>query len=77
MLTYLWLYIKNWLIWIDEGVNTLRGGDPGESLSVAAAVAEGEKRLWGCILCRMLGWIEKDHCAKALAEERKHSLWGD
>jgi len=77
MLTYLWQYLTNWLLWLDEGFNTLRGGDPGESLSVAAAVAQGEGKHWGCILCGLLGMIRKNHCASALANERKHSLWGD
>jgi hypothetical protein len=77
MLTYLLQYLNNWLIWLDEGVNTMRGGDPGESLSVAAATAQGNGKVWGCVLCRLLGMIVKDHCATALANERKHSLWGD
>jgi hypothetical protein len=77
MFTYLRIYLTNWLIWLDEGLNTLRGGDPGQSLSVAAGIAQTQGKRWGCILCRFLSWFQANHCAKAVANEGKHSLWGD
>lgn len=70
-------YLLNWLIWLDEGINTLRGGDPGQSLSVASAIARNQGKTWGCIFCKFLNAISKDHCDKALKNEGNHSLWGD
>lgn len=70
-------YLMNWLIWLDEGINTLRGGDPGESLSVAAGVARNNGRTWGCVLCKLLNLIQRNHCDRALNRRGHHSLWGD
>ena len=59
-------YLLNWLLWLDEGGNTLTGGDPGETISSRAAKARAEGRRWGCVLCRFLDWVQKDHCATSL-----------
>jgi hypothetical protein len=77
MLRLAWQYFMNWILLLDEFANTLRGGDPGESLSVAAANAQVAGKRWGCVACKVLAVIFRtDHCAKALANFGKHSLWG-
>jgi hypothetical protein len=78
MLNLVWQYIFNWIIFLfDQSLNTLRGGDPGESVSVAAANARNAGKKWGCVLCNILAVILRgDHCTKALAKFGKHSLWG-
>jgi hypothetical protein len=59
-------YILNWLLWYDEGLNTLTGGDPGETVSSRAAKAQVEGKRWGCVLCKFLDWLQKDHCKTSL-----------
>lgn len=76
MIKLLLEYLLNVAIWIDEGLNTLRGGSPNETVSAASAKAQQQGKLWGCILCRLLNVIQKDHCAKSL-EPKNRSLWGD
>lgn len=79
MLNLFWRYILNLVIWfLDEGLNTLRGGDPGETISVAAARNRNAGGRWGCVLCRVLGLLLRtDHCTNALNNWGKHSLWKD
>lgn len=66
-------FIKKWiwniLISIDQLANTLTGGDPDETICSRAAKAMREKKVWGCILCKLLDFYEKDHCVKSLEED--------
>lgn len=59
-------YFMNFAIWIDEGVNTIFGGSPNETVSERAAKARNAGRKWGCVLCRLLNWINPGHCDNAL-----------
>lgn len=59
-------YFLNWLILLDEAGNTLTGGSPNETISERAAKARAAGRRWGCVLCRLLGWINPGHCDRAL-----------
>ena len=59
-------YFLNWALWLDEGLNVLFGGDPGERLSSRAGKALLKKRRWACVLCRFLDLFQKDHCIKAI-----------
>ncbi len=56
----------NILVWFDEGLNTLTGGDPGETVSSRAEKARLNGRKWGCALCWFLDKIQKNHCKIAL-----------
>lgn len=59
-------YFINIAIWLDEGLNLFTGGDPGETVSSRAAKARMANKKWGCILCKILGWItQTDHCQRA------------
>lgn len=49
----------------DKTGNALANGDPNEYISTRAYRAMQERRRWGCILCRLLDLIEKDHCKKS------------
>lgn len=46
----------------DRTGNVLANGDWQEMISTRAARAMKEGRTWGCILCGILDWMEKDHC---------------
>jgi len=59
-------YLLNYAVWLDEGVNTVFGGSPNETVSERAAKARNAGRKWGCILCRFLNWINPGHCDDAL-----------
>jgi hypothetical protein len=45
--------------------NTVLNGEAGEYISTRANRARSEGRLWGCLLCRLMDWITKDHCKNA------------
>ncbi|MFC4518622.1 hypothetical protein [Cupriavidus pinatubonensis] len=59
-------YIWNLLIAIDQFGNAVAGGDPDETISSRAGKAMREGKRWGCLLCRLLNWFERDHCAKSI-----------
>ena len=59
-------YLLNWARWLDEGLNVLTGGDADETLSSRAGKAQIAGRRWACVLCRVLDWVQQDHCRKAI-----------
>ncbi len=63
-------WVKNVLLAISQLGNAVTGGDPDMSLSGRMGRAIGQGR---CVLCRpvcaLLHLIERDHCAKAAANE--------
>lgn len=46
----------------DRVGNTAIGGTDTETVSSHAYRAQQEGRRWGCILCKLLDRVEKDHC---------------
>ncbi|WP_454731500.1 MULTISPECIES: hypothetical protein [Cupriavidus] len=59
-------YLLNLLIAIDQGANTLLGGDPDETISSRAGKGQAEGKRWACVLCRFLDWFERGHCTKSI-----------
>lgn len=67
-------YIRNaraatWQLFVawDKWANAcLLLGDPNETISSRADKAMREGKAWGCILCRLLARIQKDHCQISL-----------
>lgn len=49
----------------DQGFNAALGGSEDETLSSRAARARDRGERWGCILCRLLDKIERNHCDEA------------
>lgn len=45
--------------------NAVTGGDQRESISSRANRARSLGLPWGCLLCRLLDRIERDHCASS------------
>lgn len=62
-------YIWNLLIALDQLGNALFAGDPDETISSRAGKAMHEGKVWGCVLCRVLNWFERDHCAKSIEQD--------
>jgi hypothetical protein len=59
-------YVWNLLIALDQFVNTVLLGDPDETVSSRAAKAAAKGKRWGCVLCRLLDYVQKDHCITSL-----------
>lgn len=65
-------WLKNIVLWLDQGLNVLLMGDPDETLSRRAGRARAKGYAWGCYLCRVLDWIDKRHCAKSILGDHEH-----
>lgn len=65
-MNHLLRYMMNWLILLDQALNTLAAGSPNETISERAAKARNKGKRWGCVLCRFLNWINPGHCDNAL-----------
>lgn len=52
---------------IDETANVGANGKVNTTISARAARARNAGRRWGCILCRVLDWVQKDHCSSSLS----------
>lgn len=59
-------YIWNILVSLNQFFNTVFFGDPDETISSRAGKAAKKKERWACVLCRLLNWLEKDHCTKSI-----------
>jgi hypothetical protein len=58
-------YIWNFLIAVDQLVNTITGGDPDETISSRAGKRQNDCKF--CFyLCRFLDLFQKDHCTKSI-----------
>ncbi|MDE2469172.1 MAG: hypothetical protein KGL35_10645 [Bradyrhizobium sp.] len=62
---------KGWHIayMVDEACNVDANGRVNWTISARAANARNRGQAWGCILCRILGWIQPGHCDTALKDE--------
>lgn len=49
----------------DQLVNAAIGGDPDETISSRAARGRDRGEWNWCLLCRVLDWIDPDHCNKS------------
>jgi hypothetical protein len=49
----------------DQLANVAFNGHEDETISSRAYRAMKEKRTWGCVLCKFLDVLEKDHCKKS------------
>ena len=62
-------YLLNVLIGLDHVANTLIGGSSDITISASAGYARNNGKAWGCILCRILDWIETNHCSLAIVDD--------
>lgn len=58
-------YVRNVLVAFDQMVNAIFFGDPDETISSRWAKGRGNCRLCR-IGCKVLGWIDRDHCDKSI-----------
>jgi len=61
-------YLLNLLVLLDIAINVLLGGDPAMTLSarMGRSIQQGRCRFCRPV-CKLLGLLESDHCAKSLA----------
>jgi hypothetical protein len=59
-------YLMNWLVLLDQALNTLAAGSPNETISERSAKARNAGRKWGCVLCSLLDKVNPGHCDNAL-----------
>lgn len=50
----------------DQLANATTGGDVDETISSRAGRLKKEGRGWACVLCKVLDWLDKDHCKDAI-----------
>ena len=76
----LWRYWINWWIGIDQWINTWFAGDPDETMSSRmgkwlSLPHDTWKWKIAYVLCRMLHWLDKNHCIDSIEEdEGKYDL---
>lgn len=49
----------------DQLANVALNGSEDETISSRAWRAQLEGKRWGCVLCKLLDRLEKDHCRKS------------
>lgn len=64
-------YFLRILISIDQLANTILGGNEDETISSRAAKAKLQGKRWGCVLCKLLDKIDKNHCEKSIELDEK------
>ncbi|MCL2829979.1 MAG: hypothetical protein FWD77_04475 [Betaproteobacteria bacterium] len=50
----------------DRLANAAANDDEAQTVSSRAAKAQKDGKRWGCLLCKVLDWIDPDHCAKSV-----------
>lgn len=64
-------YFQRVMVAFDQLVQAAANkGIPGETISARAGKAMVRGRRWGCVLCALLDRIEKDHCRRAIVNDR-------
>ncbi len=55
---------KAWVMAVsfDQLANTSASGNPDETISSRAYRASKENKRWGCLLCKLLDLLDKNHC---------------
>ena len=61
---------KGWKIAVavDELCKVACNGSLNRTISYRAAVSRNQGRIWGCVLCRFLDWLDPGHCDAALKD---------
>jgi hypothetical protein len=45
----------------------------GVTISARAETARYHDHLWGCVLCRFLDWLDRDHCHNARLNDMRRA----
>jgi Cu2+-containing amine oxidase len=68
-------YILRWWLALDQFVQAAwpNRGLTGITISARAETARYHDHKWGCYLCKLLDWIERDHCHNARLNDMKRA----
>lgn len=62
-------YLARVFVALDQLLNALLGGDEDETMSSRLGKDARRGRIVGCVLCKMLDLIDKNHCEKAIERD--------
>jgi hypothetical protein len=65
------IWTLNVLIAFDSFWNVVFKGEIGGTISGRAHTARRDGRVWGCYLCKVLDWLQRDHCLGAYLNDIK------
>ena len=66
-------WLRCWIA-IDQCIQAfLNRGIIGVTLSARAETARYHNHKWGCYLCKILDWIDKDHCHNARVNDMRRA----
>lgn len=54
----------------DRVGSAMTNGSDDEYISTRAYEAMIKRKRWGCILCRMLDYLEREHCKKSFEKQK-------
>lgn len=58
----------------DQLINAILNGYPDETISSRAAKAARRGTPWGCLLCKVLDWIDPGHCERVIEPDEGKPL---
>lgn len=62
-------YFRRLFVAVDQLVNVIFGGDEDETVSSRIAKDARRGHRFACVLCRVLDWLDPDHCEKSLERD--------
>ncbi len=62
-------YFRRLFVVLDQLLNVIFGGDEDETISSRIAKDRRRGRKFACVLCRILDWLDPDHCEKAIERD--------
>lgn len=66
-------FLRFWLAFDLFAQALLNRGQVGITISARAETARYHDHKWGCILCKILDWMERDHCHNARLNDMKRA----
>lgn len=60
----------------DRVGSAMTNGSDDEYISTRAYEAMIKQKRWGCILCRLLDYLERDHCKKSFDKQQQAAKSG-
>jgi len=63
-------YFRRLFVAVDQLVNVIFGGEEDETVSSRIAKDKARGRKFACVLCRILDWIDPNHCEKSIERDR-------
>lgn len=62
-------YFRRLFVAADQLLNVIFGGDEDETISSRIAKDRRRGRKFACFLCKILDWLDPDHCEKAIERD--------